>query len=131
LAGPCPLVIATVCPFVPFVFAFTPVVAFLLAAADPGLVGGRLPGVFAADPGLVGAFPVVGEEAAVTFGVIIRGWERRLMLSCRALLEGRSRAELLSTVVGLGVRVLGAVAGRLLVVDVLLLGFVAVAEAGL
>jgi len=62
---PCPLVIATVCPFVPFVF--TPVVGFLLAAADPGLVGGRLPGVFAADPGLGGAFPVVGEEAAVTF----------------------------------------------------------------
>jgi len=64
---PCPLVIATVCPFVPFVFAFTPVAGFLLAAADPGLVGGRLPAVFAADPGLVGAFPVVGEEAAVTF----------------------------------------------------------------
>ena len=53
-----------------------------------------------------------------------------MMLSCRALLDGRSRAELLSTVVGLGVRVLGAVAGRLLVVDVLLLGFVA-AEVGL
>lgn len=128
--GPCPLVIATVCPFVPFVFAFTPVVAFLLAAADPGRVGGRLPGVFAPDPGLVGAFPVVGEDAAVTFGVINRGWESRLMLSWRALLDGRSRAELLSTVVGLGVRVLGAVAGRLLVVDVLLLGFVA-AEVGL
>lgn len=128
--GPCPLVIAAVCPFVPFVFAFTPVVAFLLAAADPGRVGGRLPGVFAADPGLVGAFPVVGEDAAVTFGVITRGCESRLMLSCRALLDGRSRAELLSTVVGLGVRVLGAVAGRLLVVDVLLLGFVA-AEVGL
>lgn len=128
--GPCPLVIATVCPFVPFVFAFTPVVAFLLAAAEPGRVGGRLPGVFAPDPGLVGAFPVVGEDAAVTFGVINRGWESRLMLSWRALLDGRSRAELLSTVVGLGVRVLGAVAGRLLVVDVLLLGFVA-AEVGL
>ena len=128
--GPCPLVIATVCPFVPFVFAFTPVVAFLLAAADPGRVGGRLPGVFAPDPGLVGAFPVVGEDAAVTFGVINRGWESLLMLSWRALLDGRSRAELLSTVVGLGVRVLGAVAGRLLVVDVLLLGFVA-AEVGL
>ena len=128
--GPCPLVIATVCPDVPFVFAFTPVVAFLLAAADPGRVGGRLPGVFAPDPGLVGAFPVVGEDAAVTFGVINRGWESRLMLSWRALLDGRSRAELLSTVVGLGVRVLGAVAGRLLVVDVLLLGFVA-AEVGL
>ena len=124
------MVIATVCPFVPFVFAFTPVVAFLLAAADPGRVGGRLPGVFAPDPGLVGAFPVVGEDAAVTFGVINRGWESRLMLSWRALLDGRSRAELLSTVVGLGVRVLGAVAGRLLVVDVLLLGFVA-AEVGL
>lgn len=128
--GPCPLVIATVCPDVPFVFAFTPVVAFLLAAADPGRVGGRLPAVFAPDPGLVGAFPVVGEDAAVTFGVINRGWESRLMLSWRALLDGRSRAELLSTVVGLGVRVLGAVAGRLLVVDVLLLGFVA-AEVGL
>ena len=128
--GPCPLVIATVCPDVPFVFTFTPVVAFLLAAADPGRVGGRLPGVFAPDPGLVGAFPVVGEDAAVTFGVINRGWESRLMLSWRALLDGRSRAELLSTVVGLGVRVLGAVAGRLLVVDVLLLGFVA-AEVGL
>jgi hypothetical protein len=75
------LVIATVCPDVPFVFAFTPVVAFLLAAADPGRVGGRLPGVFAPDPGLVGAFPVVGEDAAVTFGVINRGWESRLMLS--------------------------------------------------
>jgi len=129
------LVIATVCPFVvPFVFAFTPlVVAFLLAAADPGRVGGRLPAVFAADPGLVGAFPVVGEETAVAFGVIIRGWESLLILSCRALLEGRSLAELLSTVVGRGVRVLlGAVAGRLLVVDVLLLllGLVA-AEAGL
>jgi len=82
------------------------------------------------NPGLVGAFPVVGEDAAVTFGVINRGWESRLMLSWRALLDGRSRAELLSTVVGLGVRVLGAVAGRLLVVDVLLLGFVA-AEVGL
>jgi len=46
------------------------------------------------------------------------------------LLDGRSRAELLSTVVGLGVLVLGAVAGRLLVVDVLLLGFVE-AEVGL
>jgi hypothetical protein len=124
------LVIATVCPFVPFVFAFTPDVAFLLAAADPGRVGGRLPGVFAPDPGLVGAFPVVGEDAAVTFGVINRGWESRLMLSWRALLDGRNRAELLSTVVGLGVRVLGAVAGRLLVVDVLLLGFVA-ADVGL
>jgi hypothetical protein len=119
-----------VCPFVPFVFAFTPVVAFLLAAAEPGRVGGRLPGVFAADPGLVGAFPVVGEDAAVSFGVINRGWESRLMLSWRALLVGRRRAELLSTVVGLAVRVLGAVAGRLLVVDVLLLGFVA-AEVGL
>ena len=124
------MVIATVCPFVPFVFAFTPGAAFLLAAADPGRVGGRLPGVFAPDPGLVGAFPVVGEDAAVTFGVITGGWESRLMLSWRALLDGRSRAELLSTVVGLGVRVLGAVAGRLLVVDVLLLGFVA-AEVGL
>lgn len=67
MVEPCPLVIATVCPFVPFVFAFTPVAGFLLAAADPGLVGGRLPAVFAADPGLGGAFPVVGEEAAVTF----------------------------------------------------------------
>lgn len=121
--------IATVCPFV---FPFTPaVVAFLLAAADPGRVGGRLLAVFAADPGRVGALPVVGEEAATTFGVIIRGWDNRLMLSCRALLDGRSRAELLSTVVGLGVRVLGAVAGLLLAVDVLLLvGFVA-AEVGL
>ena len=123
--------IATVCPFVPFVFTPVVPVAFLLAAAEPGRVGGRLPGVFAADPGRVGAFPVVGEDAATTFGVIIRGWDSRLMLSWRALLDGRRRAELLSTVVGLAVRVLGAVAGLLLVVDVLLVvGFVA-AEVGL
>jgi len=103
----------------------------LLAAADPGLVGGRLPGVFAADPGLVGALPVVGDEAATTLGVIILGWESLLMLSCRAFEDGRRRAELLSTVVGRAVRVLGAVAGRLLVVEVLLVvGFVA-ADVGL
>ena len=103
----------------------------MLAAADPGLVGGRLPGVFAADPGLVGALPVVGDEAATTLGVIILGWESLLMLSCRAFEDGRRRAELLSTVVGRAVRVLGAVAGRLLVVEVLLVvGFVA-ADVGL
>jgi len=103
----------------------------LLAAADPGLVGGRLPGVFAAEPGLVGALPVVGDEAATTLGVIILGWESLLMLSCRAFEDGRRRAELLSTVVGRAVRVLGAVAGRLLVVEVLLVvGFVA-ADVGL
>jgi len=101
----------------------------LLAAADPGLVGGRLPGVFAAEPGLVGALPVVGDEAATTLGVIILGWESLLMLSCRAFEEGRRRAELLSTVVGRAVRVLGAVAGRLLVV-VVVVGFVA-ADVGL
>ena len=103
----------------------------MLAAADPGLVGGRLPGVFAAEPGLVGALPVVGDEAATTLGVIILGWESLLMLSCRAFEDGRRRAELLSTVVGRAVRVLGAVAGRLLVVEVLLVvGFVA-ADVGL
>ena len=103
----------------------------MLAAADPGLVGGRLPGVFAAEPGLVGALPVVGDEAATTLGVIILGWESLLMLSCRAFDDGRRRAELLSTVVGRAVRVLGAVAGRLLVVEVLLVvGFVA-ADVGL
>jgi len=101
----------------------------LLAAADPGLVGGRLPGVFAAEPGLVGALPVVGDEAATTLGVIILGWESLLMLSCRAFEDGRRRAELLSTVVGRAVRVLGAVAGRLLVV-VVVVGFVA-ADVGL
>ena len=101
----------------------------MLAAADPGLVGGRLPGVFAADPGLVGALPVVGDEAATTLGVIILGWESLLMLSCRAFEDGRRRAELLSTVVGRAVRVLGAVAGRLLVV-VVVVGFVA-ADVGL
>lgn len=101
----------------------------MLAAADPGLVGGRLPGVFAADPGLVGALPVVGDEAATTLGVIILGWESLLMLSCRAFEDGRRRAELLSTVVGRAVRVLGAVAGRLLVV-VVVAGFVA-ADVGL
>lgn len=113
----------------PFVFPFTPGVGFLLAAADPGRVGGRLP-VFVADPGLAGVFPLVGEVAATTFGVIILGVESLLILSWRALLDGRSRAELLSTVVGLGVRVLGAVVGRLLGVEVLLFGLV-VAEAGL
>ena len=103
----------------------------MLAAADPGLVGGRLPGVFAAEPGLVGALPVVGDEAATTLGVIILGWESLLMLSWRAFEDGRRRAELLSTVVGRAVRVLGAVAGRLLVVEVLLVvGFVA-ADVGL
>ena len=104
----------------------------MLAAADPGLVGGRLPGVFAAEPGLVGALPVVGDEAATTLGVIILGWESLLMLSCRAFEDGRRRAELLSTVVGRAVRVLGAVAGRLLVVEEALLvaGFVA-ADVGL
>jgi len=104
----------------------------LLAAADPGLVGGRLPGVFAAEPGLVGALPVVGDEAATTLGVIILGWESLLMLSCRAFEDGRRRAELLSTVVGRAVRVLGAVAGRLLVVEeaLLVVGFVA-ADVGL
>ena len=103
----------------------------MLAAADPGLVGGRLPGVFAAEPGRVGALPVVGDEAATTLGVIILGWESLLMLSCRAFEDGRRRAELLSTVVGRAVRVLGAVAGRLLVVEVLLVvGFVA-ADVGL
>ena len=101
----------------------------MLAAADPGLVGGRLPGVFAAEPGLVGALPVVGDEAATTLGVIILGWESLLMLSCRAFEDGRRRAELLSTVVGRAVRVLGAVAGRLLVV-VVVVGFVA-ADVGL
>jgi len=101
----------------------------LLAAADPGLVGGRLPGVFAAEPGLVGALPVVGDEAATTLGVIILGWESLLMLSWRAFEDGRRRAELLSTVVGRAVRVLGAVAGRLLVV-VVVVGFVA-ADVGL
>ena len=101
----------------------------MLAAADPGLVGGRLPGVFAADPGLVGALPVVGDEAATTLGVIILGWESLLMLSWRAFEDGRRRAELLSTVVGRAVRVLGAVAGRLLVV-VVVVGFVA-ADVGL
>ena len=101
----------------------------MLAAADPGLVGGRLPGVFAAEPGLVGALPVVGDEAATTLGVIILGWESLLMLSCRAFEDGRRRAELLSTVVGRAVRVLGAVAGRLLVV-VVVAGFVA-ADVGL
>ena len=104
----------------------------MLAAADPGLVGGRLPGVFAAEPGLVGALPVVGDEAATTLGVIILGWESLLMLSCRAFEDGRRRAELLSTVVGRAVRVLGAVAGRLLVVEeaLLVVGFVA-ADVGL
>ena len=51
------------------------------------------------------------------------------MLSCRAFEDGRRRAELLSTVVGRAVRVLGAVAGRLLVV-VVVVGFVA-ADVGL
>jgi len=75
--------------------------------------------------------PVVGDEAATTLGVIILGWESLLMLSCRAFEDGRRRAELLSTVVGRAVRVLGAVAGRLLVVEVLLVvGFVA-ADVGL
>ena len=51
------------------------------------------------------------------------------MLSWRALLVGLSRAPVLSMVVGRAARLVGAVAGRVVVGVVVLLGFV-VAEAG-